>query len=90
MTRTILDKELEELDKQIQQLGLLVEGALSKALEALDIGDLAMAGMVIESDVMIDSIRTAIEEHTIRLLTVQQPLGWTRPALFDLCIINCW
>ncbi len=75
MTRTILDKELEELDQQIQQLGSLVEGALSKALEALETGDLAMAGMVIESDVMIDSLRTAIEEHTIRLLTVQQPLG---------------
>lgn len=75
MTRTILDKELEELDQQIQQLGSLVERALSKALEALETGDLAMAGMVIESDVMIDSLRTAIEEHTIRLLTVQQPLG---------------
>ena len=75
MTRTILDKELEELDQQIQQLGSRVEGALSKALEALETGDLAMAGMVIESDVMIDSLRTAIEEHTIRLLTVQQPLG---------------
>lgn len=75
MTRTILDKELEELDQQIQQLGSGVEGALSKALEALETGDLAMSGMVIESDVMIDSLRTAIEERTIRLLTVQQPLG---------------
>jgi phosphate transport system protein len=75
MTRTILDKELEELDNQIQQLGSLVEGALSKVLEALDTGNLAMAGMVIESDVMIDSLRTAIEERTIRLLTIQQPLG---------------
>ena len=24
---------------------------------------------------MIDGLRTAIEEHTIRLLTMQQPLG---------------
>jgi len=75
MTRTVLDKELEELDQQIQELGSRVEEALSKALEALETGDLAMAGLVIESDVMIDSVRTAIEERTIRLLTVQQPLG---------------
>jgi len=74
MTRAI-DKELEELDHQIQQLGSLVERALSKVLDALDAEDLAMAGMVIESDVMIDSLRTAIEERTIRLLTIQQPLG---------------
>ena len=36
MTRIILDKELEELRQQIQQLGSLVERALSKALKALD------------------------------------------------------
>jgi phosphate transport system protein len=75
MTSNILDRELAELNKQIQQLGTLVEGALSKALEALDTDNLAMAGMVIESDVMIDSLRTTIEERAIRLLSVQQPLG---------------
>ncbi len=75
MTRIILDKELEELRQQIQQLGSLVERALSKALKALETGDLAMAGMVIESDMVIDSLRTAIEEHAMRLLILQQPLG---------------
>ena len=75
MARIVLDKELEELDQQIQHLGLCVEAALSKALEALETGNLATAGLVIESDLMIDSLRTAIEERTIRLLTVQQPLG---------------
>ena len=75
MTRTILDRELKELGQQIQQLGSLVEEALSKALEALETGDLTMASMVIESDVTIDTLRAMIEEHTLRLLTVQQPLG---------------
>jgi phosphate transport system protein len=75
MARNVLDQELEDLDKQIQQLGSLVEKALSQVLDALDTGNLAMAGMVIESDVMIDGLRTAIEERTIRLLTIQQPLG---------------
>src|SRR5205814_7390947 len=31
--------------------------------------------MVIEADALIDSLRVAVEEHTIRLLTLQQPLG---------------
>ncbi|HEX3642060.1 MAG TPA: phosphate signaling complex protein PhoU [Ktedonobacteraceae bacterium] len=75
MTRTILDKELEELDQQIQQLGCLVEGALSKALKALETDDLAVASMVIESDVTIDCLRTGIEEHAMCLLILQQPLG---------------
>lgn len=75
MSRTILDKELEELDAQIRRLGSLVDDALAKSLDALESGNLATAGMVIETDTIIDSLRASIEEHTIRLLTLQQPLG---------------
>jgi phosphate transport system protein len=75
MARTILDKELQDLTDQIIKLGALVDDALGKALEALETGDLATSGMVIEADAMIDSLRAAVEEHTIRLLTLQQPLG---------------
>jgi phosphate transport system protein len=75
VTRALLDKELHELDSQIMHLGSLVDEALGLALEALETGDLAKAGMVIEADTIIDSLRAAIEEHTIRLLTLQQPLG---------------
>lgn len=75
MARTLLDKELQELDDQIIRLGTLVDDALAKALEALETGDLAKSGLVIEADAIIDSLRAAVEEHTIRLLTLQQPLG---------------
>lgn len=75
MTRALLDKELHELDTQIVHLGSLVDEDLGLALEALETGDLAKAGMVIEGDAIVDSLRAAIEEHTIRLLTLQQPLG---------------
>ncbi len=75
MTRAVLDKELHELDTQIIRLGSLVDEALGLALEALETGDLAKAGMVIEADAIIDSLRAAVEEHAIRLLTLQQPLG---------------
>jgi phosphate transport system protein len=75
MTRTLLDSELAELNSQILTLGNLVDDALGKALEALETGDQAKAGMVIEADTAIDKQRTTVEEHTIRLLTLQQPLG---------------
>jgi len=75
VTRKILDKELQELDEQIIRLGSLVDDALAKALETLETGDIAKAGLVIEADTMIDSLRAAVEEHSIRLLTLQQPLG---------------
>lgn len=88
MTRTILDNELQELDAQIVKLGQMVDDALGKSLEALETGDQAKAGMVIEADALIDSLRAAIEEHTICLLTLQQPLGWARPALPDLRFLH--
>jgi len=75
MTRVVLDKELQGLDSQIVRLGTLVDEALDLALEALESGDLAKAGMVIEGDSIIDSLRATVEEHSIRLLTLQQPLG---------------
>src|SRR5437764_12982261 len=75
MSRTHLDRELHEPDNQIVQLGSLVDDALAKALEALKTGDLAKCGLVIEADVTVDGLRAAVEEHTIRLLTLQQPLG---------------
>src|SRR5437764_2434291 len=75
MARTVLDKELEELDEQILRLGPLVDDAPAKALDSLETGDIAKAGLVREADAVIDILRAAIEEHTIRLLTLQQPLG---------------
>jgi phosphate transport system protein len=75
MTRVVLDKELEELNSQILRLGTLVDEALQLSLEALETDDLAKAGMVIEGDSIIDSTRATVEEHSIRLLTLQQPLG---------------
>src|SRR5256886_8764133 len=75
MTRVVLDKELLELDIQIVRLGTVVDEALDLALESLESGDIAKAGMVIEGDTIIDSLRATVEEHTIRLLTLQQPLG---------------
>jgi phosphate transport system protein len=74
MTRSVLDTELQQLDEQIRHLGTLVNEALGQVLEVLETGDLAKSGLVIESDAIIDSLRAAIEEHTIRLLTLQQPL----------------
>ena len=84
MPRTVLEKELQELDAQITHLGALVDDALSKALEALETGDLAKSGMVIEADTIIDSLRAAIEERAIRLLTLQQPLGSHPSRIFNM------
>jgi phosphate transport system protein len=57
------------------RLGSLVDDALAQALEALEMGDQDKAGAVVMSDTPIDDLHLAVEEHTFRTLTLQQPLG---------------
>jgi phosphate transport system protein len=75
MTRALLDKELQELDTQVIRLGSLVDDALAQALAALETADQNKAGAVVMSDTPIDDLHLAIEEHTFRILTLQQPLA---------------
>jgi len=57
------------------QLGSLVDTALAQALEALETGDQDKAGAVAVSDTPIDDLHAAIEDHTFRVLCLQQPLA---------------
>ncbi len=75
MKRTLLDQELQALEAQVLQLGTLVENALTAALEAFESGDQDQAGAVVVGDTTIDDLHLAIEEHALRILTLQQPLG---------------
>jgi phosphate transport system protein len=75
MTRALLDKELQELDAQVMRLGSLVDDALAQALAALETADQDKAGAVVMSDTPIDDLHLAIEEHTFRTMTLQQPLA---------------
>src|SRR5215831_18650854 len=75
MTRARLDKELHDLDAQAMRLGSLVDTALTEALEAVETGDQDKAGMVVVSDAPIDDLHLAIEEHTFRVMSLQQPLA---------------
>jgi phosphate transport system protein len=75
MPRTVLERELQNLHTQILQLGSLVEKALAETLTSLQTSDFTAFRGVIEADVSIDSLCTAIEAHVIRLLTLLQPLA---------------
>src|SRR5947209_4404048 len=75
MKRTILDNDLQELNAQVIRLGTLVEAAMALALKALEESDQDKAGEVVLGDNAIDDLHLAIEEHALRILTLQQPLG---------------
>lgn len=75
MKRTVLDNDLQALDAQVIQLGTLVEDALALALKALEESNQDKAGEVVLGDNAIDDLHLAIEEHALRILRLQQPLG---------------
>jgi phosphate transport system protein len=66
---------LHEIRTRIIHLGTLVETALEQAIQAMQSSDLALCGLVIESDRTIDEVRSEVEQLTFQSLTLQQPLA---------------
>ena len=75
MARTTLDTQLHEIRTKLIQLGTLVETALEQAIQAVQSSNLALCGLVIESDRTIDEVRSEVEQLAFQLLTLQQPLA---------------
>lgn len=72
MKRTLLDKDLQELEAQVLRLSTLAKNALEQALKAFETSNQDKAGLVVMGDTTIDELHLAIEEHTLRILTLQQ------------------
>lgn len=75
MTREILDRQLHELFEALQAMGVLVEKAIEKSIQALARRDTRLAEAVIEEDTAIDRVRWDLEEECLRLLATQQPMA---------------
>src|ERR1700760_1678862 len=75
MSTTAIEQVVQELDRQVIELGALVERALVQALEALQANDEEKAHRVVVDDTTIDHLHLAIEEQSIVELTMQQPVG---------------
>ena len=70
-----LDEELNKLNKHLLTMATLTEQAIHKSIEALKARDKRMAQQVIEDDNEIDELEISIEEQTIALLALFQPMA---------------
>ena len=70
-----LDEELNKLNKHLLTMATLTEQAIHKSIEALKARDKKMAQQVIEDDNEIDELEISIEEQTIALLALFQPMA---------------
>lgn len=67
--------ELEELQQDLLKMGSLVEKAIADAVRSLAERDLELAEKVVAGDDLIDQMELDIENRSLRLLALQQPMA---------------
>lgn len=69
------DDELADLKNAILKMGIVVEESILKSVEALKQLDANQAKQVISDDAQIDELELRIEEKSLDLLALQQPMA---------------
>jgi phosphate transport system protein len=69
------DEELERLSATISEMGGLTESQLTQSLVALREGDTDAAERVIAEDARVDALDIAVQEQTVQLLALRQPMA---------------
>jgi phosphate uptake regulator len=75
MTRTVLDRQLQDLGEQLLHMWALSDLAFEEGLEALKRGDPTLCQSVLSYKPLIEATRADIEKQAFRVLCLQQPLG---------------
>jgi phosphate transport system protein len=70
-----LERDLENLQRDLLQLAASVEDAIHKAIHALQDRDAALAEQVIEGDTQIDNDENRVEEECLKILALHQPVA---------------
>lgn len=76
------DSELEAIRSKVLQMGGLVEQQITKAIEALETGDLALIKAVIEGDTHVNRLEVDLDEACTQIIARRQP------AAGDLRVIH--
>ena len=69
------DEELERLNATINEMGGLTESQFAKALTAVREMDTTIAEEVIVADARVDALDQAVQEQTVQLLALRQPMA---------------
>jgi len=70
-----LQREIDQLKRNILALGALVEDNLRSAFQAIEQRDPAMARRVIATDLVIDQNEVDVEEECLKILALYQPVA---------------
>ena len=73
--RDLFQEELVAINNDISQMAELVGKAINKATESLLFADREIAERVIESDVLLNDLASALDERCTMLTAKQQPVA---------------
>jgi len=74
-TSKAFDAELQELAREIAEMGGLAERQIGHAFQALDLRDHALAQRVVADDAKIDALQRQVEEKAILTIARRQPMA---------------
>lgn len=75
MAKRHFHQELSDLNREILQLGNMVEKAIYRSVESLKHRDAQLAQEIINSDNEVDKLELDIDERCINLLALYQPMA---------------
>jgi len=72
---TVFDDELQHLKEKLLKMGSLVEDSIKNSIHALVERDNALAHKVIDNDRLVNTLDVEIDEESIRLIALRQPMA---------------
>lgn len=73
--RSKFDEQLAELNREMIDMGIMIENSIAKAVEALSKKDEELAERIMEEDALVDRSQKRIESICFNLLIQQQPVA---------------
>ncbi len=73
--RKVFETELNDMHNDILRMGSLVEKQIYLSIEALVNQDTDLADEVVKNDDLVDKMQKDIEEKSVKLIAMQQPLA---------------
>lgn len=83
-----MHREIENLKKQVLDLGGQVEGNVQQAVHALHVRDVKLAEKIIDSDEAVDASEVLLEEECLKILALYQPVAIDLRFLIAVLKIN--
>jgi phosphate transport system protein len=83
-----LERDLENLQRDVLAMGASVEEVIYKAIRALQERDADLAGLVIEGDGSIDELENRIDEECLKILALHQPVARDLRRITAVLMIN--